>query len=715
MIVVSSSLRVEVCAPCSLGAGGGWARRAGRQAPSAVRCGTVGWAGAARNRWSGCTGSEKPHEVGGLGGAPSVSGSCLVCVVADGAVSQQRRGGCVRHSVAGGGVVGFADEVPRHPVPGGERDVRGQEHGRCARPRARSRSARGGEGSVRGSAASRRRSSGAGSCAASCGVGVAGDAERPVGAGGALDVPAGCGAFRRPARAGAHARYRLGAVREGAGAVGESARRGGGGTLREGDDAEGSGADRCVEEPGHRPIGAGVPIDRAPGAAEPRPGVDRGGSAALGAAVPAGRPRDRGRRHAPSRRPPHRRGSVRDGRADRARDRHAGPDPQRSRRGRGDRRRPRRARDRAGGRRLRTLDALHTTRETARRVVETQDADGRMTVKGHASKTFETFESLHWETTSTGRYRETPTLEHGRIEPRRIEVFTPPAKMIHDPHVKPIVRVPRRVECKKSGKPTTEHASGRTSVAADRASPQPVLARNRGPWGVERHPPHPRRHLPRRRLQAPGPHRARKPRDPPHPRPCRHPPPPAEAAPALPPLRRRPLSLCRPAQAGPARRHKIRRTARTPRPKPQASEPGHPTRPGLSPAPDPPKRTPRTPLRAATGPQTSAPLTIADSNASTRAAIKTPIASQQQAWDHLGARKRARSVVDDRGPMPVDGYPSVRQPAVVSAESGRRAGTVPDMRGRFPRTRSPQCRGPRACGQCPIPHCPSPAGAAGPG
>ncbi len=112
-----------------------------------------------------------------------------------------------------------------------------------------------------------------------------------------------------------------------------------------------------------------------------------------------------------------------------------------------------------------------------------------MTVKGHASKTFEMFESLHWETTSTGRYRETPTLEQGRIEPRSIEVFTPPAKMIHDPHVKPIFRVTRRVECKKSGKRTTEHAYGRTSVAADCASPHPLLAGNRGPWGVERHHP----------------------------------------------------------------------------------------------------------------------------------------------------------------------------------------------------------------------------------
>ncbi len=139
--------------------------------------------------------------------------------------------------------------------------------------------------------------------------------------------------------------------------------------------------------------------------------------------------------------------------------------------------------------RLLTLDALHTTRETARLIVETQGADWMMTVKGNAPKTFETFESINWETTSTGRYSEKPTLEHGRIEQRSIEVFTPPAKMIHDPHVKPIFRVTRRVEFKKSGKRTMEHAYGRTSVAADRASPQPLLAWNRGPWVVESHHP----------------------------------------------------------------------------------------------------------------------------------------------------------------------------------------------------------------------------------
>ena len=156
--------------------------------------------------------------------------------------------------------------------------------------------------------------------------------------------------------------------------------------------------------------------------------------------------------------------------------------------------------------------------------------------------------------------------------------------------------------------------------------------------------PHPRRHLPRRRLQAPGPQRARKPRDPQHPRPCGHRPQPAEAAPTLPQLRRCPPPLCRPAQAGPARRHKTRRTAPTLRPKPQASEPdpqpGRPlARPGFAEA-DPSRPDPR--RHRVADVRTSQ---IADSNASTRAAIKTPIASQQQAWDLLESPYR---------PLPLD-------------------------------------------------------------
>ncbi len=149
--------------------------------------------------------------------------------------------------------------------------------------------------------------------------------------------------------------------------------------------------------------------------------------------------------------------------------------------------------------RLRTLDALPTPRETARRIVETQDADGRMTVKGNAPKTFETFESIHWETTSTGRYRETPTLEHGRIEPRSIEVFTPTAKMVHDPHVQPIFRVPGASNARnpENEPPSTPTAGPRSRPNAPRRN---QYSQGTAVPGSRTPSPHPRHHLPRRRL-----------------------------------------------------------------------------------------------------------------------------------------------------------------------------------------------------------------------
>ena len=286
--------------------------------------------------------------------------------------------------------------------------------------------------------------------------------------------------------------------------------------------------------------------------------------------------------------------------------------------------------------RLRTLDALHTPRETARRIVETQGADGRMTVKGNAPKTFETFESINWETTSTGHYRETPTLEHGRIEPRSIEVFTPPAKMIHDPHVRPIFRVTRRVEFKKSGTPTTEHAYGMTSVAADRASPQPVLAGNRRSLGGSKAitpsatPPSakttpssgPATRPQTTRSSTPSPLRSSSTTSGSCPNPST-----ASPTPATP----MPISAsrsCTPSQDPTDRAHTPTETGKYPS---RATQPGRPlARPGSAET-DPSRPDPR--RHRAADVRTSQ---IADSNASTRAAIKTPIASQQQAWDLFG-------------------------------------------------------------------------------
>ncbi len=130
----------------------------------------------------------------------------------------------------------------------------------------------------------------------------------------------------------------------------------------------------------------------------------------------------------------------------------------------------------------------------------------------------------------------------------------------------------------------------------------------------------PRRHLPRRRLHAPNApannaitlaiiiHNKRK-----LPKPFN----------SFPP--------CRQAQAGPARNHKTRLTAPlspTETASFQARQPRPLARPGYAdqsrPAPQ----------------QRVSNLKIAASNASTRAAIRTPITSHQQAWDHLGRNVR---------------------------------------------------------------------------
>ena len=72
-----------------------------------------------------------------------------------------------------------------------------------------------------------------------------------------------------------------------------------------------------------------------------------------------------------------------------------------------------------------TLDALHTTRDTARAIVETHRADSLMSVKDNAPETRKALETVDWERAASGRFEEKIEKAHGRIEQRRIEVLTP--------------------------------------------------------------------------------------------------------------------------------------------------------------------------------------------------------------------------------------------------------------------------------------------------
>ena len=128
-----------------------------------------------------------------------------------------------------------------------------------------------------------------------------------------------------------------------------------------------------------------------------------------------------------------------------------------------------------------TLDALHTTRDTARIIVETHCADYLLSIKGNSPETCEHLETIEWERDADASCSEEADLAHGRIDQRHIHVVRPLPGAY--PHVKQIFRVTREREIVKTGAKTTEYAYGITSLAE--ADAGELLAFSRGHWSVE--------------------------------------------------------------------------------------------------------------------------------------------------------------------------------------------------------------------------------------
>ena len=82
-------------------------------------------------------------------------------------------------------------------------------------------------------------------------------------------------------------------------------------------------------------------------------------------------------------------------------------------------------------------------------------------------------------------FREKTQLRHGRIERRAIWTATKLNDYLDFPHVGQAFLVERTVTAKKTGKHTVEHVLGITRHAPNTASPQRLLALNRGHWAVE--------------------------------------------------------------------------------------------------------------------------------------------------------------------------------------------------------------------------------------
>ena len=132
-----------------------------------------------------------------------------------------------------------------------------------------------------------------------------------------------------------------------------------------------------------------------------------------------------------------------------------------------------------------TLDALHTTRNTADTIVRTHGAHYLFTVKGNAPETFEILHSIDWDRDADATFSQHTDKAHGRTEQRHIQTLQPIPRLINYPHVRQVFRITRHRYTVKTGAGSSEYAYGLTSLSPDQAGPERLLALNRGHWTVE--------------------------------------------------------------------------------------------------------------------------------------------------------------------------------------------------------------------------------------
>ena len=130
-----------------------------------------------------------------------------------------------------------------------------------------------------------------------------------------------------------------------------------------------------------------------------------------------------------------------------------------------------------------TGDALLTQRALARYIVE-RHAHYHFTVKGN-QPTLEHDIALLFKTRGAPAFVEVMPPEHGRIETRRIGSSTALNAYLDFPHVGQVFLIERGSIDKKTGVHRREIALGITSRTPQQASPQRILAVNRGHWSIE--------------------------------------------------------------------------------------------------------------------------------------------------------------------------------------------------------------------------------------
>ena len=130
-----------------------------------------------------------------------------------------------------------------------------------------------------------------------------------------------------------------------------------------------------------------------------------------------------------------------------------------------------------------TGDALLTQRALASYIVERQ-AHYHFTAKGN-QPTLARDIGLAFERRGVADFVQVTPADHGRIQTRRIWCSTALNAYLDFPHVGQVFLIERECIKKKTGELTCEIALGLTSRTPLEASPQRLLAINRGHWAIE--------------------------------------------------------------------------------------------------------------------------------------------------------------------------------------------------------------------------------------
>ena len=122
-----------------------------------------------------------------------------------------------------------------------------------------------------------------------------------------------------------------------------------------------------------------------------------------------------------------------------------------------------------------TSDALHTQVEFAHYLVEQRKAHYYFSVKANQPTLLEDIEVYFSNENRPAEYEDRVSVEHGRIEIRRIWTTSKLNDYVTFPHVAQVYRIEREITDKKSSQTSLVTAYGITSRKAEEASPQTIL------------------------------------------------------------------------------------------------------------------------------------------------------------------------------------------------------------------------------------------------